>query len=424
MGCLRLKKQVKKGIVIQMPKNKKNTKDEKVTKVQTPTVNNEQRVEVVQIPKALAGAFTIVGVGIIGFMAVQLYDMKEDIGSLKKSVENVATKDDISNVSGRVDIINSNISGIDADIDEIDTKVGELKTRISVVESRLDMTPINATDGISSDIQASISFNDISKVASAAVAAPAEVIGTDNEGNVYLAENLINETILLTYTEGTQEVYFLGQYNEEYRWDGKCIINVYNADDTLCIITDANYDGGKLVDYKQVIPGDSGTKWIYSERKHMDQVNEGKTYTYQWEYKQRKNFTNSNVRADDIYSAEYFHEKIEGNLISYYSGNTADGKYNDDTGNAYLVSYTEDGFISVLYVGGFADGEYSDDTGNAWEIVFDGSNNINRYFYYRGKFRNGTRRINEKLDYLTQEEIDAIVGNVKFDCDLNWYQSE
>ena len=58
------------------------------------------------------------------------------------------------------------------------------------------------------------------------------IIGIDSNNNVCLAEDYINKTVLLTYKDKNNEqnnvdVYFLGQYNENYHWDGFCVTNVY-----------------------------------------------------------------------------------------------------------------------------------------------------------------------------------------------------
>lgn len=123
----------------------------------------------------------------------------------------------------------------------------------------------------------------------------------------------------------------------------------------------------------------------------MNKANEGKTYVYSWDYKQIKNFTLTNVKSDDIYTAANFAEKIDGTLKNYYKGNTSDGRYNDNTGNAYLVCYDDQGYVLSLYIGQFKNGKYDDMSGNAIEVVFDSSNNINRYFFYKGKFKGSVK---------------------------------
>ena len=43
-------------------------------------------------------------------------------------------------------------------------------------------------------------------------------------------------------------------------------------------------------------------------------------------------------------------------LIRYYSGSTKDEEYDDETGNAFLVDFDEDGGVLLLYQGQFKSG--------------------------------------------------------------------
>lgn len=92
---------------------------------------------------------------------------------------------------------------------------------------------------------------------------PNGIVGEDSKtGKEYNAKSLVNKKILVPYKEDGQEVYFLGQYNADYHWDGNCTINVYRKN-RLVLITNANYNDGKLQDYRQVLEGKSNT-WIIS----------------------------------------------------------------------------------------------------------------------------------------------------------------
>lgn len=405
-----------RGTIIDMAKSK----EKKGHSSNGKSDSNTPKIEVVQVPKYVVWIFSTILLCVVGGMALILFDMNGSVSALSERLENTAEKGDIQEVKVTIDTMEATINELSYNM-EGDVKTEGVLTRLSNIEKTLNIKPIEVAKEISSGL-ASIEANERNMVTSAIVSSPTETLGTDNEGHVYIAKDMINKTILLTYTEGKQEVFFLGQYNEEYKWNGRCIINVYNVAGSLCIITDANYDAGKLIDYKQIIPDAGGTKWVYSERKCQDQVNIGKTFTYSCNYNQVKNFTKSNVKADDIYSAENFYEKINDRLLSYYSGNTSDGKYNDNTGNSFLINYREDGTISTLYVGNFVDGKYDDSTGNAWEIVFDSSNNINKYFFYKGIFHNGSRKNDEGIEYISQDDIDGIINNRKLGYELNWYE--
>ena len=53
-----------------------------------------------------------------------------------------------------------------------------------------------------------------------------EIIAEDSvTGKKYSRKQLVGMTLLVPYTEGDKEIYFLGQYNEKFRWDGYCVTN-------------------------------------------------------------------------------------------------------------------------------------------------------------------------------------------------------
>lgn len=405
------------------------SKRDKVEKIDK-TENEEQQVDMESIKKQkiqlsiltkLGWASFVAIFGFGGWLVIQYTTLNREIGELKTSYNdfNDRTASEFDNIAKSFDQTAQNIANINDAINGNNTIDG-LTTRVSLIEQRLDMIPIAASTDISSDIQATIEANDISKATSAPIASSDTIIGNDAEGNVYLAEDVVNQTILLTYTEKSQEVYFVGQFDEEYHWDGNCIINVYNQDNSLSIITEACYDSGTLTDYKQVFP--ENNNWVYSERKKVNETNEGKTYVYSWDYKQIKNFTLTNVKSDDIYTAANFAEKIDGTLKNYYKGNTSDGRYNDNTGNAYLVCYDDQGYVLSLYIGQFKNGKYDDMSGKAIEVVFDSSNNINRYFFYKGKFKNGGRVNDENIEYVSIEQLQVLLKNIEFECSLDWME--
>lgn len=409
MGCLKTKENNQEGKIIKMTTSKQSSNRGKDNKKST---SAEEK-----LLKMLLTGIGIIAASVIGFggwLVVSYNDLNREMGELKTSMADSDTEigEQLNKLTEDVQKINQGLEG--------DFQTEGIYTRLSLIEQRLNMIPLNASETVSNNIQASIEPNEKTLVMLSAEASPSLIVGIDDAGNEYIAEDLINEVVLLTYTEGTQEVYFLGQFNDSYQWDGNCIINVYNRDNSLCIITDANYDDGKLIEYKQIFPNDNKNEWIYAERKCTEQENEGETFVYSWKYGQEKIFSSNNVKVEDIYSAENFYEKMNGTLLSYYNGNTSNGKYNDSTGNAYLINYTSDGIIKTLYTGSFKDGKFNDFTGNAWEIVFDSSNNINKYFYYKGAFKNGNRISDEGIEYITQEQIDEIINGMVFGSELNW----
>lgn len=254
---------------------------------------------------------------------------------------------------------------------------------------------------------------------------PDGIIGEDFEtGEEYKAKSLVNKKILVPYKENGQEVYFLGQYNAEYHWDGNCIINVYRKN-RLVLVTNANYDNGKLQDYRQVLEG-KGSTWIISNRKAHKNYNSGENWSYYKNSEITKKFSMSNVKVSDIIGVEKIKSKFsDSDLEGYYHGRTGNGKYNDDTGKAYLVKYFKDSkYVKTLYQGRFEDGEFEDSTGDAWYIVKEENTN---YMYYKGIFEGGTAKYKDDKHFrnpLTKADIDEIIKGCSFNCELSWDFSE
>ena len=189
---------------------------------------------------------------------------------------------------------------------------------------------------------------------------------------------------------------------------------------------DAEYDDGKLVTYQQVLAETLQTGqdvWVVTEREHRADLNYGETWNYDRIEDYAKQFGLAQVQMQDVVSAEDFIAEIDTLVDSYYRGNTSNGIYNDNTGEAYLVRYNEDGTVKVLYKGCFSDGKFDDSTGKAWELVFDSSNGINQYFYYKGIFRKGNRSDSKKIDYVAREQSDQITEGMEFSCDIEWYDN-
>lgn len=203
---------------------------------------------------------------------------------------------------------------------------------------------------------------------------------------------MAGKKLLVPYTNNGQEVVFFGQYNENYHWDKECIINVY-ANDELILIMDAEYDDGELVTYQQVLAETLQIRqdvWVVTEREHRADINYGETWNYDRTEDYAKQFELDQVQMQDVVSAEDFIAEIDTPVDSYYRGNTSNGIYNDSTGEA-------------------------------WKLVFDSSNGINKYFYYKGIFRKGNRANSKKIDYVTREQIEQITEGMEFSCDMEWY---
>ncbi len=238
----------------------------------------------------------------------------------------------------------------------------------------------------------------------------------------YTRKNLQKKKILVPYMEDGQEVYFLGQFNEKGHWDGKCTINVY-IDNKLYLINDAEYNDGKLVKYNQVLDHDK--TWIIAKRKPKGNYNVGDSVTYRKKDQKEKKFTLESVESGDILSTNDFKAELkEKDLEGFYHGQTRDGAYNDQSGNAYMVKYDTEGIVRTIYVGGFKGGVFNDNTGQAWEIAK--AEGDFQYVYFKGKFKNEvaqTTKTNAKKS-ISVKKIHKIIDKIEFKCSVDLYGDE
>lgn len=245
-------------------------------------------------------------------------------------------------------------------------------------------------------------------------------------GSEYTSAELAEQKLLLPYIEGEQEIYFYGQLSTEGYWDGECIVNIYE-NGCLILITDAEYNNGELLTYNQVFPYTTPSRfqydvWVISARQNENSFNSGETWYYFREGSREKAFDFDEVTPDDILSVQDFKSNLNAGIEGYYCGRTSSGKFNDSTGNAYMVKFFEDGTVRTLYVGNFENGMPNDTTGNAWMI---GKNDPDQatYSYYWGNVKDGSPSESDKKhwqDDLTQGDIEQIIGEMTFGCDITW----
>lgn len=325
---------------------------------------------------------------------------------------------------------------------ELNNTIGELKINVAVLNDRTDTmkdhifalenkidnvnryTPTVITKNL-----LSTSYNDNK---SYSLTSPtwnsSDIIATDSKtGEKYTSEQLAGEKLVFSYIDGKQEVYFLGQYNDNYSWHGDCVINVYE-NNNLVLIMDAEYNNGELLYYKQVMTHTIKNEidlWLISERKHnIDGTNTGNTWSYLREEQYQKDFSLDDVEANDIINVRRFKTTINTSLVGYYNGNTSEGLYNDDTGEAYLVRYSLDGTIKTLYMGKFVDGKFDDNTGNAWYIT---RNDDTDYMYFKGIFKEGVTQQSKNSIFennLSIQRINEIIEGINFNCKMNWYNTK
>lgn len=391
MGCLKLLKDKRKGKIITMPKKKQEDKKQNVIQI------------------SVGGVITIVVTIALAAIGAS-WKISGNITSLNKDVKSINTKLNTANSE-----IKEMKEYLYAD-GGVKDQLGELSNNMDSITELLNITAIKANVTTEEYINSNVSVvgNNVSNSTSSFSADTC--IGTDSEGKAYIAKDLIGQTILLTFDQGDKEIYFLGQYNDKYHWDGYCVINTY-TDGVLNGVSESNFDDGNRLNYESFYLSDNQGEWIYTDRDCKEDSNDGISIRYKLDYDKQKNFTLTNARASDIIYVENLASYDNKEVLSYYVGSTSDGVYNDNSGDAYLVRYNEDGFVNVFYKGCFQNGSF-DDT-NAVEIVFDSSND--RYFLYQGTFVDGKRTSDDGIEYVTQNEIDTILKENECPNDLKWY---
>lgn len=344
-------------------------------------------------------------IGIKNFfrMPEQLSDVHKEMQLLTEDIGNV--QNNLDDLSGKVNVL---ADKHDEDLREIRAYLGANST-----------LKVSLMDGVS--IEHNVVENEIF-LAEPKWSETDVIVRDTNTNKAYKAEDLVGTSLLIPYTEGNQEIYFLGQFNENCHWDGNCITNVYE-NDNLIFIMDAVYNDGVLSEYKQVESSGNGNLWRISKRINEEAFNSGETwlYTNSNNVSFVKNFTMNDVKKNSIFNVNEFVTSLGGTLLTYYHGNTSAGKYNDNTGNAYLVKFSSTGYVLTLYQGRFSDGKFDDKTGKAWYIVKEDDT---PYMYYKGVFSKGNIDVDDsKATFehnISQERINEIIKTTKFDIELKW----
>ena len=334
-------------------------------------------------------------------------------------VEIFGIYDDIKSI----DDIKNNLESIKEDVRTLQEENSNLGGEIDNLYSLLVLSSIKPTELLEEIISKDYNKKDQLSGQDTGLMATSVVAYNEMTGEQYTVNQLADFKLLLPYTDSGQEIVFYGSFNESGQWDGNCTLNVYE-DNKLVLITDAEYKDGSLLSSKQVFSYElqSGEPvWALSDRMYENGIGIGDTYLYAWEHGYTKDFTLDDVTVKDVLHAEKFISSLEPRLAAYYSGDISDGYFNDDSGNAYMVYFFEDGTVRLLYSGRFKDGTFHDNTGEAWYIVKEEDTD---YMYYKGNFENGAEDHSSITELghppLTLEEIEAYIGDCEYGVELRW----
>lgn len=354
---------------------------------------------------------------------------KEDIADMLtlEDIKDMATAEDIKDIVTQKDltVLSNQIEGIDKKYDNINKKYDEMNRSIGVIQGRLGVIVEPNADFVNMINQTYESYDSVYDGAQKNVWIDLkQEVGKDLiTGDTYKAEDLENDTIILSYVDkNNDEVFFKGSFNEDNQWNGNCIINKY-SDGNLNYIMNANYEEGKLVNYNQVFTYVNTADievWAISSRTVDGSGNAGHTLTYYKEKEWKKNFENQYLKAENIINEEYFYNIMDLKIEGYYNGYTSDGLFNDTSEEAYMIKYTSDGYVRMLYSGGFAAGQPHEMDRNALAIAW--GHDEKNYYYYVGKI-DDLSKIGDQWIKTSVDEVKSMIKNLNIDAmeQLNWY---
>jgi len=340
-------------------------------------------------------------------------DVKSEINDLKIILEGYDTtdmKDDLEDIKDDIVSVKGRIIALETTIPYIKSNNGLVLGSSSMASF---MEQVIATDNVVPTTQS---------------IPPTTCIGSDINGDDLMAKDYINSPLLFTYKEGNLDVIFFGTYNQNFNWDGYCVTNAYYPDGTLYSICESNFEDGIRLNYKTLYhpnPDDMDA-WLLTNRKCITNSNEsvvtiGTSISYKFNYNKTKNFTLENAQISDVKYIESFIELVNPVMTKYYSGKASGANADDDTGHAYEIIFNDDGTVKILYVGKFANGTFNDDTTNGWMIAY--SENENRYYYNNNcTFTGGKADIKlggEPIDEIKAREI-VENSDVQFGIRLKW----
>jgi len=275
------------------------------------------------------------------------------------------------------------------------------------------------SDELNNSVNAAISVEDNNVSKSKTALSDNDVIAKDINGKEYYASDLVGKQIILEYydKEDDKNVYFQGAYNENYHWEGECVTNSYYLDDRFFGACESKFEDGVRKDYKSIVVSDKNV-WSYADKECRDNGNYGVNIKYIGDT--NVGISSSADSGINLFSVDMVMDKLMQyiSINSYYNGITVDNMYSDNTGDAFLVKFDSQGYVSLLYQGPFSKGLMH--TGNSdclgWEIVFSEENS--KYYCNEGVFINGSAK-SYSPNTISVQEIRKYIQNKNTDFGVN-----
>lgn len=344
----------------------------------------------------IGGLLTIGGV----FLKKIISDFDQKINKLSEDYDKLVSKDSFNETNDRLSKVEDLLRENGEDIAALKGSNSNVKTYYS------DNLSIKQYSSDPTHMYASIPI--VTK----------NLLFKDSRGEEYKGSQLVNNMMVIAYSENDTDVYFLGRYNEYYHWDGYCIVNAYNSKGELLSVCESEFDDGKRLNYISFYR--DSDNYVYTNRIVKRKSNSGISIILSGEGHKKRTFFSSQVGINDIlHVSDYINSLDERHIVSIYVGDTSHGKYNDLSGNAYHVELDTDGKVILLYHGKVKDGFADDDTGKAYSIAY--SKRAKKYYYnYNTNFKNGFAE-NKSTKPLSKKKLKELTDNININgFELKW----
>ncbi len=374
--------------------------------------------------------FINTGIGVALLCAVMpvAFKVHDFIRDTERAIDQMATKSDTEGINSQIEDMTGVIKDVIEDYEKLDDTVGDLKTTVEITKNEMyGLKRLKAEPNVAVEILKLSQKDDISS-SNQAMWDEGDIVASDEDDIENItAKELENQKMILSYVEGEQEILFYGKFSKNNRWDGNCILNVYLGNE-LQMVTEAEYDDGKLIGYRQAYTFTTKLEkevWCISKRECTENGNLGDSWNY---YKKEDIEKEYDSEKEDqklnIVTVWQVQDRVRNNVEGFYHGLTSEGAYNDDTGEAYLVKFSFDGTVRTLYKGNFSDGVFSDTLDQpAWMIGRKEEKIDSKYAYYKGEFNEDGNPANSGgwkygLEY---QDIIEYTSPYFFKCKLKWY---
>lgn len=232
------------------------------------------------------------------------------------------------------------------------------------------------------------------------------IIGTDKEGNDLVLSDLANRRFRTHFpTDDGKEIWFYGGFDENMNWHGEVsytTLNITRNSPEIAewIVFEALYENSHRDNSHHLsrvrVPRDVSDSGFAYRLQHVSS-SDGYERISISEFLHFNPSANALQTLADGFPIRFDESSVE-TLVRYYRGKISNGLFNDDTGNAVLITFCKyDSKINYFYSGRIVNGFAGDNIvygvnnliGRAFSITW--RNDGTAYMFYTGKFYGGNR---------------------------------